>query len=563
MAVFSRAMRTQSVRMNRPLPFATAIALATLTTLAYADTAVDPARLSAHVKTLASDAFEGRAPATPGEQKSVAYITEQMKAVGLQPGGDLKNGTRVWTQDVPLAQFTIEGPLDLNVTAAGQKHALAQGKDVAVRAAATNVDRVQIRNAPLVFLGYGVTAPERKWDDYQGIDMHGKVAIVLVNDPDFETGSGLFGGRAMTYYGRWTYKYEEAARHGALGVLIVHETAPASYGWATVENSNTNAIFDILRTDPRSAHVDVEAWIQRDVAARLLEQAGLDFDQLKKQAQSNTFRAVTLKGVTFSADYKVKRETVVSKNIVGILPGTTHPDQTVIYSAHWDHLGTGNPDETGDRIFNGAADNASGIAALLELARLFGSTPKTARSVVFLAVTAEEKGLLGSEYYATHPLYPLETTVADINMDHLGLFGATHDFSTTGTNTLVDEIAAAGAKQGRTLSPDPRPEAGSFFRSDHFPLSKVGVPAVSFRPGDDLVNGGKEKGVALREDFNAKKYHQPKDEWNEKLDFSGEALDVTLLYNAGRSLADSTRWPEWKAGSEFKAARDTSAQRRQ
>ena len=563
MAVFSRAMRTQSVRMNRPLPFATAIALATFTTLAYADTAVDPARLSAHVKTLASDAFEGRAPATPGEQKSVAYITEQMKAVGLQPGGDLKNGTRVWTQDVPLAQFTIEGPLDLNVTAAGQKHALAQGKDVAVRAAATNVDRVQIRNAPLVFLGYGVTAPERKWDDYQGIDMHGKVAIVLVNDPDFETGSGLFGGRAMTYYGRWTYKYEEAARHGALGVLIVHETAPASYGWATVENSNTNAIFDILRTDPRSAHVDVEAWIQRDVAARLLEQAGLDFDQLKKQAQSNTFRAVTLKGVTFSADYKVKRETVVSKNIVGILPGTTHPDQTVIYSAHWDHLGTGNPDETGDRIFNGAADNASGIAALLELARLFGSTPKTARSVVFLAVTAEEKGLLGSEYYATHPLYPLETTVADINMDHLGLFGATHDFSTTGTNTLVDEIAAAGAKQGRTLSPDPRPEAGSFFRSDHFPLSKVGVPAVSFRPGDDLVNGGKEKGVALREDFNAKKYHQPKDEWNEKLDFSGEALDVTLLYNAGRSLADSTRWPEWKAGSEFKAARDTSAQRRQ
>ena len=563
MAVFSRAMRTQSVRMNRPLPFATAIALATLTTLAYADTAVDPARLSAHVKTLASDAFEGRAPATPGEQKSVAYITEQMKAVGLQPGGDLKNGTRVWTQDVPLAQFTIEGPLDLNVTAAGQKHALAQGKDVAVRAAATNVDRVQIRNAPLVFLGYGVTAPERKWDDYQGIDMHGKVAIVLVNDPDFETGSGLFGGRAMTYYGRWTYKYEEAARHGALGVLIVHETAPASYGWATVENSNTNSIFDILRTDPRSAHVDVEAWIQRDVAARLLEQAGLDFDQLKKQAQSNTFRAVTLKGVTFSADYKVKRETVVSKNIVGILPGTTHPDQTVIYSAHWDHLGTGNPDETGDRIFNGAADNASGIAALLELARLFGSTPKTARSVVFLAVTAEEKGLLGSEYYATHPLYPLETTVADINMDHLGLFGATHDFSTTGTNTLVDEIAAAGAKQGRTLSPDPRPEAGSFFRSDHFPLSKVGVPAVSFRPGDDLVNGGKEKGVALREDFNAKKYHQPKDEWNEKLDFSGEALDVTLLYNAGRSLADSTRWPEWRAGSEFKAARDTSAQRRQ
>jgi len=544
------------------IPFAIGIVLAAVASAAHADATVDRAKLSAHVKILASDAYEGRAPATPGEQKTVAYITEQMKAAGLQPGGDMKNGTRAWTQDVPLAQFNIDGPIDLSVTAAGQKHSLAQGKDVAVRAAATNITRVQIKDAPLVFLGYGVTAPERKWDDYQGIDMHGKIAIVLVNDPDFETDSGLFGGRAMTYYGRWTYKYEEAARHGALGVLIVHETAPASYGWATVENSNTNAIFDILRTDPRSSHVDLEAWIQRDVAANLIKQAGLDFEQLKKQAQANTFRAVPLKGVTFSADYKVKRETVVSKNVVGLWPGAAHPEQTVMFTAHWDHLGIGNPDATGDRIFNGAADNASGIAALLELARLFGSAPKTARSVVFLAVTAEEKGLLGSEYYATHPVYPLETTVADINMDHLGLFGPTRDFSTSGTNTLVDEIEAAGKKQGRTLSPDPRPEAGSFFRSDHFPLSKVGVPAVSFRPGDDLVNGGKAKGVPLREDFNAKKYHQPKDEWSEALDFTGEALDVTLIYNVGRSLADSTRWPEWKTGSEFKAVRDQSAPRR-
>ena len=539
-----------------------AVAICLSTAVTRVEAAVDPAKLSAHVKTLSSDAFEGRAPASPGEQKSVAYIIEQMKAVGLQPGGDLKSGVRAWTQDVPLAQFNIEGTADLSVTAGGQRRALSQGKDVAVRAAATNIDHVQIKNAPLVFLGYGVTAPERKWDDYQGIDMHGKVAIVLVNDPDFETGSGLFGGRAMTYYGRWTYKYEEAARHGALGVLIVHETAPASYGWATVENSNTNAIFDILRTDPRSVHVDVEAWIQRDIAASVLKQAGLDFEQLKKQAQSNTFRAVPLEGVTFSADYRVKRETVVSKNVVGLSPGTAHPDQTLIYSAHWDHLGIGNPDETGDRIFNGAADNASGVAALLELGRLFGAAPKTARSVVFLAVTAEEKGLLGSEYYATHPLYPLATTVAAINMDHLGLFGATRDFGTSGTNTLVDEMAAAGAKQGRTLSPDPKPEAGSFYRSDHFPLSKVGVPAVSFRPGDDLVKGGKEKGVALREDFNAKKYHQPKDEWSESLDFTGEAQDVDLIYDVGRSLADSTRWPEWKAGSEFKAIRDQSAQQR-
>jgi Zn-dependent M28 family amino/carboxypeptidase len=526
---------------------------------------VDPAKLSAHVKVLASDAFEGRAPASPGEEKTVAYLIEQMKAAGLQPGGDLKDGKRAWTQDVPLAQFNIEGPIELSTSAGGQRRALSQGKDVAVRAAATNVDHVTFKDVPLVFLGYGVTAPERKWDDYQGVDMKGKIGIVLVNDPDFETSkdlSGLFGGRAMTYYGRWTYKYEEAARHGALGLFVVHETAPASYGWATVENSNTNAIFDILRKDPRREHVDMEAWMQRDVAASLLKQAGLDFDQLKKQAQANTFRAVPLQGVTFSANYRVKRETVVSKNVAGVLPGTTHPNQTVVYSAHWDHLGIGKPDETGDRIFNGAADNGSGCAALLELARLFGSAPKTARSVLFLAVTAEEKGLLGSEYYAANPLYPLETTVADLNMDHLGLFGPAKDFSTSGSNTVVDELAAAGAKQGRTLSPDPKPEAGSFYRSDHFPLSKAGVPAISFRSGDDLVNGGKEKGVALREDFNAKKYHQPKDEWSESLDFTGEAQDVTLLYGIGRSLADSTRWPEWKAGSEFKALRDKSAQQR-
>ena len=549
-------MKTQLFRFVQTLPLFAFLAVA------HAETAVDTARLAAHVKTLSSDAFEGRGPATAGEQKTVAYLIEQMKAIGLQPGGDLKNGKREWTQDVPLAQFNIDGPVTLSATAAGKQRALSQGKDLAVRAAATNIDRVQFKDVPLVFLGYGVTAPERKWDDYQGIDMRGKIAVVLVNDPDFETGSGLFGGRAMTYYGRWTYKYEEAARHGALGVLIVHETAPASYGWATVENSNTNTIFDILRPDPRRTHVDVEAWIQRDVAVSLLKDAGLDFEKLKKQAQSNTFRAVPLKGVTLSADYRVKHETVTSKNVVGVVTGTKNPDQTIVYTAHWDHLGIGKPDETGDRIFNGAADNASGIAALLELGRLFASAPKPERSVVFLAVTAEEKGLLGSEYYATHPLYPLETTVANINMDSLGLFGRARDFGTFGANTLVDEIETAGKAQGRTVSPDPRPEAGSFFRSDHFPLSKVGVPAVSFKSGDDLLNGGKEKGAKLREEYTAKKYHQPKDEWSDSFDFSGEAEDVTMLYNVGRSLANSTRWPEWKAGSEFKAARDQSAAKR-
>jgi Zn-dependent M28 family amino/carboxypeptidase len=531
--------------------------------VANAQTTADPAHLSQDVKTLSSDAFEGRGPATPGEQKTVAYIVEQMKAAGLQPGGDLQDGKRAWTQDVPLAQFNISGPVDVSATAAGQRHPLAQGKDIAIRAAATNIDRVQFSDVPVVFLGYGVTAPERSWDDYQGIDMRGKIGIVLVNDPDFETESGEFGGRAMTYYGRWTYKYEEGARHGALGILIVHETKPASYGWATVENSNTNAIFDILRAKPRDAHVDVEAWIQRDVAVELCKQAGLDFEALKKQAQSKSFRAVPLKGVTMSANYSVTHETVVSKNVAGLLPGTKRPNETVVYSAHWDHLGIGKPDETGDRIFNGAVDNATGVAALLELARLFNAAPQPQRSVLFLAVTAEEKGLLGSEYYANHPLYPLDTTVADINMDSLGTRGPTRDFGTIGANTLVDEFVAAAHKQQRTLAPDPRPEAGSFYRSDHFPFSKVGVPAVSFSSGEDLVNGGKEKGRALREEFTAKKYHQPKDEWSESLDFAGTANDVALIYDVGRSLASSGKWPQWKAGSEFKALRDKSSSKRQ
>ena len=530
--------------------------------IASADATVDPARLSQHVKTLSSDAFEGRGPATPGEQKAVAYLTEQMKAAGLQPGGDLKDGKRAWTQDVPLAQFNISGPVDASVTAGGQRRPLAQGKDIAIRAAATNIDRVQFNDAPVVFLGYGVTAPERNWDDYKGVDMKGKVGVVLVNDPDFETESGEFGGRAMTYYGRWTYKYEEGARHGARGIIIVHETKPASYGWATVENSNTNTIFDILRANPRDEHVDVEAWIQRDIAVELFKQAGVDFEALKKQAQSKSFRAVPLKGVTMSANYKVAHETVISKNVAGLLPGTTRANETVVYSAHWDHLGIGKPDATGDRIFNGAVDNATGCAALLELARLFSAAPKPERSVLFLAVTAEEKGLLGSEYYASKPLYPLETTVADINMDSLGTRGPTRDFGTIGANTLVDEFVTAAQKQGRTLAPDPRPEAGGFFRSDHFPFSKAGVPAVSFGSGEDLVNGGKEKGRALREEFTAKKYHQPKDEWSEDLDFTGTAKDIALIYDVGRTLATSGKWPEWKAGSEFKGLRDKSSSKR-
>ncbi|MCI3132962.1 M28 family metallopeptidase [Phenylobacterium aquaticum] len=522
---------------------------------------IDPALLADHIKVLSSDAFEGRGPATPGETKTVQFMTDQFKAVGLQPGGDLKDGQRAWTQDVPLAKFDITGPISVGVKVGGQTQAWTQGEQIAIRAAETGADHVTLKDVPVVFVGYGVKAPERKWDDFKGVDLKGKIALVLVNDPDFETGQGDFGGKAMTYYGRWTYKYEEAARQGAAGFIVIHETAPAAYGWNTVKNSNTNTVFDIIRADPTKDHAPVEAWIQRDVTVDLFKAAGLDFEALKKQAQTRAFKPVTLTGVTFSADYAVKAEKIVSKNVVGVLPGTKRPNETVIYSAHWDHLGVGLPDAKGDKIYNGALDNASGSSMLIEIARQFAQAPRTDRSVVFLSVTAEEKGLLGSEYYGANPLYPLATTVGDINMDGIATNGPAHDFTTSGDAplTLQDDLIAIGKAHGRNYSPDPRPGAGSFFRSDHFPFAKRGVPALSFGGGQDLVNGGKARGEALAKAFVTDRYHQPADEYSPDWDLTGAVQDGGLLYELGRKLANSDEWPEWKAGSEFKAERDKTA----
>ena len=526
---------------------------------------IDAARLSAHVKGLASDAFEGRGPATEGEKKTIAYLTEQFKAAGVQPGGDLgKDGKRAWTQNVPLGRFEIKGPVAASLTVGGQTQALTQGEQIAIRAAQTNVDRVDIKDAPIVFAGYGVTAPERNWDDFKGVDVKGKIVVVLINDPDFETGVGDFGGKAMTYYGRWTYKYEEAARRGAAGLLIVHETAPASYGWATVKNSNTNVQFDIVRKNPSDAHPLLEGWIQRDVAVDLLKKAGLDFEALKKQAQTRDFKPVELKGATFSTGFAVDHQVIVSYNVVGLLPGTKRPDETVIYSAHWDHLGVGAPDAKGDRIYNGAVDNATGTAALLELARVYAKAPRADRSVVFLAVTAEEKGLLGSTYYAANPLYPAAKTVADINMDALDVNGLAKDITASGNGqvTLQDDLAAYAKAEGRYFTPDPTPEAGHFYRSDHFPFAKIGVPAISIGSGQDLVKGGVAAGKAAEEAYNRDKYHQPADEWSADWDLSGQVADLELVYRLGRDLANSNKWPGWHDGSEFKATRDLTASAR-
>ena len=543
-----------------------AVALAAVSSVACAAPALDPARITEDIKTLSSDAFEGRGPATAGETKTVAYLTAQMKAAGLEPAGDKQaDGSRAWTQDVPLARFTTKGPVKVGVKLNGTAKAWTQGQEIAIRAAQTGVSHLAVADAPVVFVGYGVKAPERNWDDFKGVNLKGKVALVLVNDPDFETGKGDFGGKAMTYYGRWTYKYEEAARQGAIGFIVIHETAPAAYGWNTVKNSNTNEIFDVIRKDPSQAHAPLEAWVQRDAAVEMLKAAGLDFEALKKQAQTRAFKPVELKGVTFSADYDVDAQKVVSHNVAGQVTGARHPDERIIYTAHWDHLGVGLPDARGDRIYNGAVDNGTGTALLLELGRAYGKGPKPERTVMFLAVTAEEKGLLGSEYYADNPLYPLATTVANLNMDGLRPAGLAHDFTTSGDapQTLQDDLAAVGKAHDRYYAPDPRPEAGSFYRSDHFSFAKRGVPAISFGAGQDLFQGGKAAGKAWGEAYTRDKYHQPADEYDGTWNPEGMIADGTLLYDLGWKLANSRAWPEWKPAAEFKAERDkTKAERK-
>ena len=524
-------------------------------------TPIDPARLSAIDKFISSDDFEGRGPATRAEPKVIDYIVGQYKALGLQPAGD--NGG--WTQAVPLRRFELTGPIKLSLTEGGQTKSLAQAEDIAVMTE-TPVDHVSIKNAPLVFVGYGVHAPERHWDDFKGVDLHGKIMVVLINDPDFEADKtdgafGKFDGKSMTYYGRWTYKFEEAARQGALGVLIVHETAPAAYGWGVVKNSNTIPQFDIVRENPSASHPLMQGWIQRPIAVDLFKSAGLDFDAMRKAARQTDFKPVTLKGAGFSADYGVKVQTITTHNILAKLPGKTRPKETILYSAHWDHLGIGPPDAKGDKIYNGALDNASGVAGMLEIARVFSRAPRTDRTVAFMAVTSEEKGLLGSEYYGLHPIFPLATTVADLNLDGAQIAGPAHNVEVQGIpkNTLVDMLEADAKKEGRYLTNDAHPEQGHFFRADHFSLAKVGVPAITLGGGNDLFKGGIPAGEAAAKDYVAHHYHQPSDEWNPNWDWRGAAIDLGLYYDLGRQLANSDIWPSWHADSEFKARRDVTA----
>jgi Zn-dependent M28 family amino/carboxypeptidase len=528
---------------------------------------ISPERLSADVKVLADSKLAGRAPGGPGEAGTIAYLTEQFKALGLKPAGD--NGG--WTQAVPLIRFQVQPDSRFQLSAGGQTRSLTETKEI-MAWTQRPVPAVKIENAPLVFVGYGVTAPERGWDDFKGVDLKGKIAVILINDPDFEAEpgepvAGQFGGKAATYYGRWIYKFEEAARRGALGALIVHETAGAAYPWSTVVASNGDS-YDVVRTDPAAIHPMLQGWIQRDVAVDLFKASGLDFEALKTSARTAGFRPIPLPGATFSADVNIKTANLLSHNVLAELPGTKRPKESLMFAAHWDAFGEGPPDANGDTIRHGAIDDGMGVAGVLEIARAFAKGAKPERTVAFGVWTAEERGLLGSEYYATHPSLPLSTTVANFTMDVVQTAGPSHDMVLVGAgqNALETDLAKAAARQGRTITPDPHPEKALFYRADHFSVAKRGVPTLlimGMAAGPDLLAGGREAGDRWVNDYTARCYHQVCDNWSADWDLRGAAQDIELLYDVGRDLANSTRWPDWNPTSEFKRTRaETAADRK-
>ncbi len=549
--------------MRIALSLAVLMTSVALSTLAVAQTApaFDAARLSEHTRILSDDSFEGRGIATPAEDKVVAYLSEQYAAAGFEPGGD--NGG--WTQDVGLNRFVVNG-LQARLKVGDWSLPLAQGEQIVASTRLPNAHgHVMLTGAPLVFVGYGIHAPERNWDDFKGMDLKGKILVVLINDADFEEPAlDTFNGKAMTYYGRWTYKYEEAARQGAAGVLIVHEDAPASYGWTTVRNSWTQPQFDIVRDDPAKARVAMEAWIQRDVAVQLFQKAGLDFEALKAQARSRDFRPVDLPGAALDVMFDLATSGIETHNVIARLPGSTHPEETVLYTAHWDHIGVGAPDADGDAIFNGAVDNASGTAGLIELARAYAAAPRPERSILMISFTAEESGLLGSEYYAANPIYPLAKTVMGFNMDSANVYGRTTAMSILGfgQSDLDERVTAAVEAQGRVIEPDANAAAGYYFRSDHFPLAKQGVPMAYAESGGEFRDAPIAERIARRDEYTADRYHQANDEWSPAWDYRGQIEDLEVYYNVGRGIANSRVWPAWKPRSEFGPARATSDDQR-
>ncbi|MGH6612775.1 M28 family metallopeptidase [Sphingomonas sp.] len=505
-------------------------------------------------QTLASDAFEGRAPATPAEDKTTGYIVERFKKAGLKPAN---KGS--WYQDVPLVEITASDVSPLTITGGKTPISAAYRTDLVIGTYRVT-PKVAIKDSDMVFVGYGINAPERGWNDYAGVDVKGKTVVILVNDPDWRTMTldGDFGGRAMTYYGRWTYKFEEAARKGAAAAIIVHDTEPAAYGWGVVQSSWTGPQ---LEQDTPGDHLDQSeaiGWIQKPVAEALFASAGQDLATLSKAAAIKGFKAVPL-GVKASVSFTNTIRRQASKNVVGILPGTTKPDEVVLYSAHWDHLGRCDAIK-GDDICNGAVDNASGTAGLVALAEAAVKAGPAKRSQVFLAVTGEESGLLGSKFYAENPIFPLAQTVGGVNMDGLNVIGKAKNFVLVGAgkSELEDLVKPMVAAEGRVITLEANPERGSYYRSDHFSFAKLGVPMLYGESGEDLVVGGTAAGKAATEDYIINRYHKPQDEYDAKWDWNGALSDLRIYYALGHSLADSDRWPNWYPSAEFRSIRDQS-----
>ncbi|MEA5666130.1 M28 family metallopeptidase [Stenotrophomonas sp. MH1] len=505
------------------------------------------------VKQLASDAFEGRAPGTQGEELTVNYIRDQMQRIGLQPG----NGDS-WFQDVPMTETTADPGTVLKIQQGAASRDLAFGTDMVI-GTRTGQPEIRIDNSELVFVGYGVDAPEQNWNDYAGQDWKGKTVVMFVNDPGFHSNDAkLFDGKRMTYYGRWTYKFEEAARKGAAAALIVHDTAGASYGWDVVKNSWGGAQYDLPAAEDKEPRLQAQGWLSAEAARTLFTQAGLDLDKAYRDANKRGFKPVPLQA-SLSLDLKSTIAQKKSRNVVGVLPGSKRADEAVLYMAHWDHLGK-HEGEEGDNIYNGAVDNATGVAGILEIADAMAHQALTPeRSVVFLAVTLEESGLLGSQYYVNHPTFPLDKIAGVINIDAMSVNGRARDMTVTGfgSSELEDILKPLAAAQNRTLHAESSVQSGFYFRSDHFNFAKAGVPALYADGGEDLIDGGIEAGKRAAEAYGKDRYHSPKDEYDPatwKLD--GTVEDLQLLYGVGNQLAGGDAWPNWYEGNPFKANRD-------
>ena len=505
---------------------------------------------------LSLDTYEGRAPGSIGEEKTVAYLISKFKAAGLEPGN---NGS--WTQDVPLIEITAKNVSALNIADRnGKAMSFAYGSEYVI-GSYREAPKTDIKQSDMVFVGHGIVAPEKGWNDYSGVDVKGKTVVVMVNDPDFENQGldGPFGGKAMTYYGRWTYKYEEAARQGAAAVLIIHDTAPAAYGWNVVNSSWTGTQFLAQSKDGGKSQTQANGWIQKSVAKDIFAAAGQNLEKQMAAAKQKGFKAVPLNlKASLSFENDIARK--ASKNVIGVIKGTKRPDEYVLYTAHWDHLGRCTAAPDGDDICNGAVDNATGTAALVALAEGFTKAGAPDRSVVFLAVTAEESGLLGSKYYAENPIFPLSQTVGGVNMDAFSMSGPAKNLTVIGKgkSQLDTYLEAAAKSEGRTPEMEPTPEKGFYYRSDHFSFAKLGVPMVYFEGGDDLIIGGKAAAKAAADDYEKNRCHAPGDEFDENWDWSGVMSDLKLYYRVGRMLAMTNAWPNWNEGDEFRAVRDKS-----